>query len=78
MTNTTTGKTEPDAKTSSDKSTSRTGDVVGPVIVKGQTPETVELSHHLQIDGTAYAPGAKISVTPDYANQLRAQGYAKS
>lgn len=38
--------------------------------------ETITLSHHLNIEGTDYMPGAKVRVTSDYARHLRQQGYA--
>lgn len=49
--------------------------VVGPALTAGATPLTVTLSHHLNIDGTDYAPGAEIRISPDYARRLRTQGY---
>lgn len=38
-------------------------------------PVPVVLSHHLRIEGTDYAPGSKIRISPDFARRLRAQGY---
>ncbi|GGW95257.1 hypothetical protein [Streptomyces noursei] len=41
-----------------------------------RTPmETITLSHHLNIEGTAYLPGSKVRVPSDYARRLRRQGY---
>ncbi|MEV0444624.1 hypothetical protein AB0I84_04385 [Streptomyces spectabilis] len=37
--------------------------------------ETITLSHHLNIGGASYQPGAKIRVSADYARRLRRQGY---
>ena len=37
--------------------------------------ETITLSHHLNIEGTSYQPGAKVRVSADYARRLRRQGY---
>ncbi|WP_435244696.1 hypothetical protein [Streptomyces sioyaensis] len=37
--------------------------------------ETITLSHHLNIEGTAYLPGSKVRVPADYARRLRRQGY---
>ncbi|MEU3652840.1 hypothetical protein AB0E67_08295 [Streptomyces sp. NPDC032161] len=37
--------------------------------------ETVTLSHHLNIEGRSYQPGAKIRVPADYARRLRLSGY---
>ncbi|WP_097983667.1 hypothetical protein [Streptomyces sp. f150] len=36
---------------------------------------TVTLSNHLNIEGTHYAPGAKVRVSADYARRLRLPGY---
>ncbi|MBZ6476663.1 hypothetical protein [Streptomyces griseocarneus] len=41
----------------------------------GAGMETITLSHHLNIEGTSYLPGAKIRVPSDYARRLRRQGY---
>ncbi|MER5301304.1 hypothetical protein ABT039_17780 [Streptomyces lasiicapitis] len=41
----------------------------------GAGMETITLSHHLNIAGTSYQPGAKIRVSADYARRLRRQGY---
>ncbi|MFD7830702.1 hypothetical protein [Streptomyces sp. MJM8645] len=49
--------------------------VVGPPLGTGQDPEKVRLSHHLFISGQDYLPGADVWVAPDYARQLRANGY---
>ncbi|MFE9993533.1 DUF7210 family protein [Streptomyces avermitilis] len=53
----------------------RTPEVVGPAPLAGVDPVTVTLSHHLNIGGTDYQPGAEILVSPDYARRLRTQGY---
>ncbi|MGA5822238.1 hypothetical protein ACPC54_30765 [Kitasatospora sp. NPDC094028] len=49
--------------------------VVGPPLGANQVPEKVRLSHHLFIAGQDYLPGADVWVAPDYARQLRANGY---
>ncbi|MFJ4084874.1 hypothetical protein ACIP2Z_38775 [Streptomyces iakyrus] len=51
-------------------------DVVGPALPAGAEPVAVTLAHHHTIDGTDYPPGAKLLVSPDYAQRLRGQGYA--
>ncbi|MCX5182654.1 hypothetical protein [Streptomyces sp. NBC_00268] len=51
-------------------------DVVGPALPPGVEPDAVTLAHHHTIDGTDYPPGAKLLVSPDYAQRLRGQGYA--
>ncbi|MGP4046814.1 DUF7210 family protein [Streptomyces sp. 2A115] len=51
-------------------------DVVGPALPAGVDPVTVTLAHHHTIDGTDYPPGAKLLVSPDYAQRLHGQGYA--
>ncbi|MFE4575730.1 DUF7210 family protein [Streptomyces chartreusis] len=51
-------------------------DVVGPALPAGAEPISVTLAHHHTIDGTDYPPSAKLLVSPDYAQRLRAQGYA--
>ncbi|MFN1193377.1 hypothetical protein ACK03K_34500 [[Kitasatospora] papulosa] len=53
----------------------RAAAIVGPAPAAGGTPVPVTLSHHLNIDGTDYRPGAEILVSPDYARRLRSQGY---
>jgi hypothetical protein len=42
----------------------------------GQQAEEITLAHHLAISGTDYTPGSRIRVNPDYARQLRSNGYA--
>jgi hypothetical protein len=42
----------------------------------GQQAEEVTLAHHLAIRGKDYVPGSRIRVNPDYARQLRSNGYA--
>ncbi|MFE2723901.1 hypothetical protein [Kitasatospora sp. NPDC059327] len=49
--------------------------VVGPPLAAGQEPETIRLAHHLVIAGRDYLPGVEVLVSPDYARQLRANGY---
>lgn len=49
---------------------------VGPALAPGQTAQEVTLAHHLGIDGKDYPPGSCLSVSPDYARQLRGNGYA--
>ncbi|WP_445520370.1 hypothetical protein [Streptomyces sp. NEAU-174] len=41
----------------------------------GTRMETITLSHHFNIEGTDYLPGAKVRVPADYASRLRMQGY---
>ncbi|MET9776141.1 hypothetical protein ABZ023_18105 [Streptomyces sp. NPDC006367] len=50
--------------------------VTGPALRAGVDPVRIQLTHHHTIDGTAYPPGAQVLVSPDYAKQLRGQGYA--
>ncbi|NUL21850.1 hypothetical protein [Streptomyces lunaelactis] len=60
---------EPEAPATEVKTTPATSaDVRAPM-------ETITLSHHLNIGGTAYLPGAKVRVSADYARRLRLQGY---
>ncbi|MGW0757174.1 hypothetical protein ACWD1Y_11900 [Streptomyces sp. NPDC002814] len=49
--------------------------VVGPPLRPGQTPEEVTFAHHLRIDGRDYRPRESALVSPDYARQLRGNGY---
>ncbi|MER6232585.1 hypothetical protein ACFUC2_05315 [[Kitasatospora] papulosa] len=49
--------------------------VVGPPLRHGQAPEEVTFAHHLRISGRDYGPGQKAYVSPDYARQLRGNGY---
>ncbi|MFJ3793565.1 hypothetical protein [Kitasatospora sp. NPDC090091] len=49
--------------------------VVGPPLGAGQDPEKVRLAHHLVISGRDYLPGTEVLVSPDYARQLRVNGY---
>ncbi|MGX1907614.1 hypothetical protein ACWIID_01930 [Streptomyces phaeochromogenes] len=51
-------------------------DVVGPPLPLNVEPVTVTLVHHHTIDGIGYRPGAKLLVSPEYAQRLRGQGYA--
>ncbi|MEU5748239.1 hypothetical protein ABZ804_22205 [Streptomyces sp. NPDC047726] len=53
----------------------RAAAIVGPAAAAGGSAVTVTLSHHLNIDGTDYRPGAEIRVSSDYARRLRSQGY---
>ncbi|MER7951973.1 hypothetical protein ABTY59_31740 [Streptomyces sp. NPDC096079] len=50
---------------------------VGPALDPSVAPVAVRLTHHHEIDGTAYAPGTELLVDPEYAERLRAQGYAQ-
>ncbi|WP_155553604.1 hypothetical protein [Streptomyces sp. E1N211] len=49
--------------------------VVGPPMRPGQTPEKVTLAHHLRIGRADFRPGDTALVSPDYARQLRRNGY---
>ncbi|MFJ3094632.1 hypothetical protein [Streptomyces hydrogenans] len=51
--------------------------VVRPPISPFESPIPITLVHHFEIDGTAYPPGADLLVAPEYAERLRAQGYAQ-
>ncbi|MEU9781509.1 hypothetical protein AB0H92_11130 [Streptomyces phaeochromogenes] len=51
-------------------------DVVGSPLPLNVEPVTVTLVHHHTVDGTDYPPGAKLLVSPEYAQRLRSQGYA--
>jgi hypothetical protein len=51
-------------------------DVVGPALLVGAEPVAVTLAHHHTVDGTNYPPGAKLLVSPEYAQRLRGHGYA--
>ncbi|PRH78862.1 hypothetical protein C6N75_12715 [Streptomyces solincola] len=76
MTNTrksTTATTELD--TTAETAIEETKTVVGPALRHGQTPEEVTFAHHLRIAGRDYQPGQKAFVSPDYARQLRGNGY---
>lgn len=53
-----------------------TATVVGPPLRPGQEPEKVTLAHHLRIGKDEYRPGQSALVSPDYARQLRRNGYA--
>ncbi|MFI5859232.1 hypothetical protein [Streptomyces parvulus] len=77
MTNTrksTTATTEPDTTTET-AAAEETKTVVGPALRHGQSPEEVTFAHHLRIAGRDYQPGQKAFVSPDYARQLRGNGY---
>ncbi|MET8717338.1 hypothetical protein ABZV52_29680 [Streptomyces sp. NPDC004735] len=63
------------AETQPEPASARAATIVGPAPTAGGAPVTVTLSHHLNIDGTDYRPGAEILVSPDYARRLRSQGY---
>ncbi|MGA5411565.1 hypothetical protein ACPCSC_30460 [Streptomyces lavendulocolor] len=49
--------------------------VVGPALRHGQEPEKVTFAHHLRIAGHDFKPGESALVSPDYARQLRGNGY---
>ncbi|MEU0857412.1 hypothetical protein ABZ352_18510 [Streptomyces griseofuscus] len=49
--------------------------VVGPPLRPGQEPEKVAFAHHLRIAGRDYRPGDTALLSPDYARQLRGNGY---
>jgi hypothetical protein len=49
--------------------------VIGPPLRPGQTPQKVTLAHHLRIGSKEYRPGQSVHVSPDYARQLRRNGY---
>ncbi|MBG7704920.1 hypothetical protein HCJ76_44365 [Streptomyces sp. MC1] len=49
--------------------------VVGPPLRPGQKPEQVTLAHHLRIGNEEYRPGQTAIVSPEYARQLRRNGY---
>lgn len=74
MTNTrkTAPTTEPDT-TAAPASDTQT--VVGPPLRPGQEPEKITFAHHLRIGGRDYQPGQSAHVSPDYARQLRSNGY---
>ncbi|MFI9052526.1 hypothetical protein [Streptomyces sp. NPDC053427] len=77
MTNTTTRKTaaaaEPEAETTATDNTTEA--VLGPELRAGQKPQRVTFAHHLRIQGRDFKPGDTASLSPDYARQLRANGY---
>jgi hypothetical protein len=49
--------------------------VVGPPLRPGQQAEKITLAHHLRIGMDEYRPGQSALVSPDYARQLRRNGY---
>ncbi|MFD4933419.1 hypothetical protein [Streptomyces virginiae] len=49
--------------------------VLGPPLREGQNPEKVTFAHHLRIAGRDYRPGDSALLSPDYARQLRGNGY---
>ncbi|MFD3815113.1 hypothetical protein ACFWRZ_08605 [Streptomyces rubiginosohelvolus] len=49
--------------------------VLGPALRPGQKPQKVTFAHHLRIQGHDFAPGDVATMSPDYARQLRANGY---
>ncbi|MEU5181149.1 hypothetical protein AB0G49_13965 [Streptomyces longwoodensis] len=49
--------------------------VVGPPLRPGQKAEEVTLAHHLRIGNVEHRPGQTALVSPDYARQLRRNGY---
>ncbi|AWI32693.1 hypothetical protein [Streptomyces tirandamycinicus] len=78
MTNTrkTTTTAEPEtAPTPQAEPTTTTEAVLGPPLRAGQTPEKVTFAHHLRIGRNDFRPGDTAVVSPDYARQLRGNGY---
>ncbi|MGW7090103.1 hypothetical protein ACWGH2_42340 [Streptomyces sp. NPDC054871] len=78
MTNTTAKKTTPAAPAPEAESTAPDDTreaVLGPELRGGQKPQTVTFAHHLRIQGSDFKPGDTALVSPDYARQLRANGY---
>ncbi|WP_433860148.1 hypothetical protein [Streptomyces kronopolitis] len=78
MTNTTARKTaatapEPEAPTTIADAATET--VLGPALRAGQKPQKVTFAHHLRIQGQDFKPGDTANLSPDYARQLRANGY---
>ncbi|MEU1221241.1 hypothetical protein [Streptomyces microflavus] len=78
MTNTrktpaTTTATEPEAAATAPAADAPT--VVGPQLRPGQQPEKVTFAHHLRIAGHDFRPGENALLSPDYARQLRGNGY---
>ncbi|MBV1940764.1 hypothetical protein KUF83_29975 [Streptomyces sp. BV286] len=63
------------AETDSETTPEDTPALAGPPLRHGQSPETVTFAHHLRIDGRDYKPGETAQVSPDYARQLRGNGY---
>ncbi|MFC8537978.1 hypothetical protein ACFUJY_29260 [Streptomyces sp. NPDC057249] len=55
--------------------TAETKTVIGPPLQHGETPEEITFAHHLRIGGRDFRPGQKAHVSPDYARQLRGNGY---
>ncbi|MFB8026020.1 MULTISPECIES: hypothetical protein [unclassified Streptomyces] len=49
--------------------------VLGPPLRAGQTAEKVTFAHHLRIAGRDFQPGDTATLSPDYARQLRSNGY---
>ncbi|RSS97254.1 hypothetical protein EF903_01665 [Streptomyces sp. WAC05292] len=49
--------------------------VLGPPLRDGQAPEKVTFAHHLRIGGRDCLPGETALLSPDYARQLRGNGY---
>lgn len=77
MTNTrkTTAPTTEPETTAETAPAEETKPVVGPALRHGQTAEEITFAHHLRIAGRDYQPGQKAFVSPDYARQLRGNGY---
>ncbi len=55
--------------------TAETVTVVGPPLRPDQEPEKVTFAHYLRIGNTDFPPGGTAFVSPDYAGQLRRNGY---
>ncbi|WP_330335715.1 hypothetical protein OHS33_38705 (plasmid) [Streptomyces sp. NBC_00536] len=69
---TTTPTSEPDNELTA---TPEPATVIGPPLREGQAPEKVRFAHHLWIAGRDYLPGETALISPDYARQLRGNGY---
>lgn len=72
-----TAATEPDTTTAAEptETAEKPQTVVGPPLRHGQKPEQVTLAHHLRIGNEEYRPGQTALVSPEYARQLRRNGY---
>lgn len=75
MTNTRKTTTEPETTPTETTPTETTDTVIGPPLRPRQTPEKITFAHHLHISGRDFQPGDTALVSPDYARQLRGNGY---